>query len=68
MSVKSFVIELNEKVNSLLSQFDVALTLDEVIIGGIDFFLGASLIECLILLKAVEEAKLLCYKIFIACT
>ncbi|XP_066922739.1 coiled-coil domain-containing protein 180-like [Clytia hemisphaerica] len=33
MSVRSFVIELNEKVNTLLSQFDVALTLDEVIIG-----------------------------------
>ena len=44
MSVKSFVIELNEKVNSLLSQFDAALTLDEVIIGGtcfnVEFILG----------------------------
>jgi len=33
MSARNFVSELNESVTSLLSHFDVALTLDDVIIG-----------------------------------
>ena len=35
LSAKSFVTEIVQTVSLLLSQFDVALTLDEVIIGGV---------------------------------
>ena len=39
MSARNFVSELNESVTSLLSHFDVALTLDDVIIGGLNLLI-----------------------------
>ena len=39
MSAKSFVTELTESVTSLLSHFDVALTLDDIILGGRTIFI-----------------------------